>query len=49
MQNVMWRKNTTACNPEHKTPTVKHGGLDAVLLQGKGKLVRVDKKMDGAK
>ncbi|MCI4379917.1 hypothetical protein PGIGA_G00233920 [Pangasianodon gigas] len=53
-KRYVWRKPNTEHDPEHTIPTVKHGGGSIMLWgcfspAGKGKLVRVDGKMDGAK
>ena len=54
MQNTMWQKTNSAHDPEHTTPSVKHG-VGSITLRGSfssagtRKLDRVEGKMDGAK
>ncbi|KAK1789282.1 hypothetical protein P4O66_015226, partial [Electrophorus voltai] len=53
-KRYVWWKTNTERHPEYTIPTFKHGGGSIMLWvcfssAGKGKLVRVDGKMDGAK
>ena len=53
-KRYVWRKPNTAHQPKNTIPTVKHGGGSIMLCgcfssAGIGALVRIERKMDGAK
>ena len=53
-ENTVWCKPNTSHHPENHIPTVKHGGGSIMLwgcfpLAGTGKLVRIERMMDGSK